>query len=349
MAPSFTRIHDLPDSVLELIFSFLELSALPNCALVCRRWNHVLNDEDGDVWRTWCLTAIPEDSGLDHLLSVCPTFKAKLRAFHHAWNPHDCSRNIYVKSTAFTLHRNPVAQSTDATRAKIGFRTGRHAWEVVWEGPLGTVAVVGIATKDLNLQCHGYVPLLGSDDNGWGWNLVDNHLLHGGDSQGNYPQLNNPPKYQVGDRIRVILDCEDSTLSFEKDYEFLGVAFRDGELEELKYEVYDAIKTIRDPEKPQDLEELGVVSEDGVTVARCKYSKDVLVTVTLVPTVPHCSLATLIGLCVRVRLEQALSRKAKVDIFITFNKQLNDKERVAAAMENPNLKEMVFGCLDFRQ
>ncbi|CAG0920522.1 unnamed protein product [Notodromas monacha] len=132
----------------------------------------------------------------------------------------------------------------------------------------------------------------------------------------------------------------------------------DGELEELKYEVYDAIKTIRDPEKPQDLEELGVVSEDGVTVARCKYSKDVLVTVTLVPTVPHCSLATLIGLCVRVRLEQALSRKAKVDIFIAegahdtapeINKQLNDKERVAAAMENPNLKEMVFGCLDFRQ
>ena len=36
-------------------------------------------------------------------------------------------------------------------------------------------------------------PLLQS----WGWNLVDNHLLHNGDSQGNYPQLNNAPKYQV--------------------------------------------------------------------------------------------------------------------------------------------------------
>lgn len=31
---------------------------------------------------------------------------------------------------------------------------------------------------------------------------------------------------QVGERIRVILDCEDNTLSFEKNYEFLGVAFR---------------------------------------------------------------------------------------------------------------------------
>jgi hypothetical protein len=31
---------------------------------------------------------------------------------------------------------------------------------------------------------------------------------------------------QVGERIRVILDCEDNTLSFERNYEFLGVAFK---------------------------------------------------------------------------------------------------------------------------
>lgn len=55
---------------------------------------------------------------------------------------------------------------------------------------------------------------------------MDNHLLHNGDAHGNYPLLNNAPKYQVGERIRVILDCEDNTLSFEKNYEFLGVAFR---------------------------------------------------------------------------------------------------------------------------
>lgn len=122
--------------------------------------------------------------------------------------------------------RRPVAQSTDATRGKIGFRHGRHAWEVIWEGPLGTVAVVGISTKNAALQCHGYVALLGADEQSWGWNLVDNHLLHNGDAQGNYPLLNNAPKYQVGERIRVILDCDDNTLSFEKNYEFLGVAFR---------------------------------------------------------------------------------------------------------------------------
>ena len=31
---------------------------------------------------------------------------------------------------------------------------------------------------------------------------------------------------QVGERIRVILDCDDNTLAFERNYEFLGVAFR---------------------------------------------------------------------------------------------------------------------------
>lgn len=122
--------------------------------------------------------------------------------------------------------RNPVAQSTDGSRGKIGFRQGRHAWEVMWEGPLGTVAVVGISTREAALQCHGYVALLGADDQSWGWNLVDNHLLHNGEAIGSYPLLNNAPKYQVGERIRVILDCDDNTLSFEKNYEFLGVAFR---------------------------------------------------------------------------------------------------------------------------
>lgn len=99
----------------------------------------------------------------------------------------------------------------------------------MWEGPLGTVAVVGIATKEASLQvnyaqlhqfyksiifknivfsqAHGYIALLGSDDQSWGWNLVDNHLLHNGDSQGNYPMLNNAPKYQVIVRqIHLFLD-----------------------------------------------------------------------------------------------------------------------------------------------
>lgn len=34
------------------------------------------------------------------------------------------------------------------------------------------------------------------------------------------------------------------------------------------------------------------------------------------PTVPHCSLATLIGLCMRVKVERCLLEKIKLDIHI---------------------------------
>lgn len=52
-----------------------------------------------------------------------------------------------MKTNGFTMHRNPVAQSTDGARAKKGFKRGRHCWEIWWDGPLGTVAVIGLATQ----------------------------------------------------------------------------------------------------------------------------------------------------------------------------------------------------------
>ena len=82
--------------------------------------------------------------------------------------------------------------------------------------------------------------------------------------------------------------------------------------------------------------------------------REVWIRVQFTPTVPHCSLATLIGLCLRVKLERTLQRSFKLDIFVNegthsiegdVNKQINDKERVAAAMENLNLREMVEECI----
>lgn len=82
------------------------------------------------------------------------------------------------------------------------------------------------------------------------------------------------------------------------------------------------------------------------------------VLVELTPTVTHCSLATVIGLGVRVRLEQALPPSYRVEVKIKkgthnqseeVNKQLADKERVAAALENANLmkilRDMMKPCL----
>ncbi|OQR76417.1 F-box/SPRY domain-containing protein 1-like [Tropilaelaps mercedesae] len=218
----------LPRSILEYIFTFLDLNSLRQVALVCRRFSALLADENSEIWRLQATRRLSAEvlKPPSELLSDVPSYKAKLRSLFHAWDPAECSRNIFVKASGFTIHRNPVAQSTDAAKGKIGFYNGRHCWEVWWEGPLGTVAVIGVSTKEAPVQCAGYVALLGSNSESWGWNLVDNVLLHNGDNHGIYPQ-NNTPKYQVGERIRVILDCEDQTLSFERaNCEFLGVAFR---------------------------------------------------------------------------------------------------------------------------
>jgi hypothetical protein len=65
-------------------------------------------------------------------------------------------------------------------------------------------------------------------------------------------------------------------------------------------------------------------------------------------------MATLIGLSLRVKLIRSLPRRFKVDVRISpgshasehaVNKQLQDKERVAAALENSHLLEVVDKCI----
>ncbi|XP_051896585.1 cytosolic iron-sulfur assembly component 2A [Pristis pectinata] len=138
-----------------------------------------------------------------------------------------------------------------------------------------------------------------------------------------------------------------SRLSVKEDAEKIR------KMEEKTLEVYDIIRTIRDPEKPNTLEELDVVTEECIDV-KLLTDDEYLIIIRFTPTVPHCSLATLIGLCLRVKLQRCLPFKHKLEIYISegshtteedINKQINDKERVAAAMENPNLREIVEQCV----
>ena len=79
-----------------------------------------------------------------------------------------------------------------------------------------------------------------------------------------------------------------------------------------------------------------------------------IVTVEYTPTIPHCSMATLIGLSIKVCLIRCLPSQYKIEVKITpgshvsesaVNKQLQDKERVSAALENNNLLQVVNQCL----
>ncbi|KAJ2787003.1 hypothetical protein GGI15_001050 [Coemansia interrupta] len=115
-------------------------------------------------------------------------------------------------------------------------------------------------------------------------------------------------------------------------------------------EVYELIRNITDPEHPLTLEQLHVTNKEHIYVD--DPSNHVLVEFT--PTIPHCSMAALIGLCIRVRLLRSLPERFKVDIKVRegthqsethVNKQLNDKERVAAALENTYLLDVINQCL----
>jgi len=122
-------------------------------------------------------------------------------------------------------------------------------------------------------------------------------------------------------------------------------------------EIFDLIATISDPEHPLTLGQLAVVNLPDITVTDGPDSRSSLVLVQITPTITHCSLATLIGLGIRVRLERCLPPRFRIDIKVKegshqsedqVNKQLNDKERVAAAVENQSLlgviSEMLKTC-----
>ncbi|XP_068088898.1 cytosolic iron-sulfur assembly component 2B [Hyperolius riggenbachi] len=118
-------------------------------------------------------------------------------------------------------------------------------------------------------------------------------------------------------------------------------------------EIFDLIRSINDPEHPLSLEELNVVEKIRVKVDDDQST----VSVEFTPTIPHCSMATLIGLSIKVKLLRSLPERFKVDVHITpgthasehaVNKQLADKERVAAALENSHLLEVVNQCLSAR-
>mmetsp|Transcript_57621 Transcript_57621/g.137129 ORF Transcript_57621/g.137129 Transcript_57621/m.137129 type:complete len:168 (-) Transcript_57621:18-521(-) len=116
-------------------------------------------------------------------------------------------------------------------------------------------------------------------------------------------------------------------------------------------EVFDLIRDIKDPEHEDlSLEALNVLQLGNVTVDEAKKTVHVM----FVPTVPHCSASTLIGLSIRVKLMRSLPAGFKIDVAIypgahlqeeQVNKQLADKERVAAALENASLTDVVHKSL----
>lgn len=171
-------------------------------------------------------------SRLDVILSMPPPPLEVMETY--SWNPDDRSLNIFVKDDdKLTLHRHPVAQSTDCIRGKFGFTRGFHVMELTWSRrQRGTHAVVGVATSDAPVHAVGYSSLVGADSHSWGWDLGRNKLYHDCKNQPNgvpYPSVLNAEEsggFSVPDSFQMILDMDEGTLAFVVNGQYLGVAFR---------------------------------------------------------------------------------------------------------------------------
>lgn len=111
-------------------------------------------------------------------------------------------------------------------------------------------------------------------------------------------------------------------------------------------EVFNLIRDIQDPEHPYTLEQLNIVKPELIQIQANARAIEVV----FVPTVPHCSMSTLIGLMIRVKCMRNLPEYTKLTVRVMqgthfqeaeINKQLNDKERTAAAVENPSLLSLI--------
>lgn len=127
--------------------------------------------------------------------------------------------------------------------------------------------------------------------------------------------------------------------------------------------VFDVIRDIRDPEHPHSLEELSVIDLDSIRIRPPPedspgYGK---ISIAFTPTVPHCSLASIIGLSIQAKLKRSRLLTPPGDCYYKLsvtcapdahtsakdiNRQLADKERVSAAFENPKINDLLSQCID---
>ncbi|KAK9459089.1 uncharacterized protein V1516DRAFT_687550 [Lipomyces oligophaga] len=155
------------------------------------------------------------------------------------------------------------------------------------------------------------------------------------------------------DQVPELSEDDGSSAADEEDDQFADADVDEEPIDEQ--EIYDLIATISDPEHPVTLGQLAVVNKPDIFISSPRGPNRITqVTIDITPTITHCSLATLIGLGIRVRLERCLPSRYRVVINVKkgthqsesqVNRQLNDKERVAAACENQQLVSVLSGML----
>ncbi|KAM0681670.1 Mitotic spindle-associated MMXD complex subunit MIP18 [Glugoides intestinalis] len=161
------------------------------------------------------------------------------------------------------------------------------------------------------------------------------------------------------------MENENPILKEKLDVDY-KVDLKDGKLQEIsKKSIFEIIRHIKDPEHPYDLEVLGIVGLNDIDVfdienstILCTSGQPIpFIKVIFTPTVPHCSMAGIIGLSIIYQLmAYTVGYVIKVEIkeethsmYQALNKQLSDKDRIFAAFENEGLLDIIESCINTKK
>ncbi|SBT74666.1 conserved Plasmodium protein, unknown function [Plasmodium malariae] len=167
----------------------------------------------------------------------------------------------------------------------------------------------------------------------------------------NIPENENPVLYNSNEEERYIF-LNEQTIK-ESLYNVSDLCDLNYEEDKINVDdIFDLLRDIKDPEYSYTLENLKIIEKKNIHI----NLEEKMITVYFTPTIPNCSLATLIGLMISIKLQYSLSNNFKTNIYIypgshnsehSINKQLNDKERIAAAIENSHLFNVIKNSITY--
>lgn len=163
------------------------------------------------------------------------------------------------------------------------------------------------------------------------------------------------------------MENENPTILNNLNPRFL-IELKDGKLQNLTKEtIFELIRDIKDPEHPYTLEQLQVVNLEDIFISEFTLNDFVknennycskglplkYIKVIFKPTVPHCSMAGIIGLCIIYKITKYTNILLIVELkedshsqVYALNKQLSDKDRVMAAFQNEDLRNVIEHCIN---
>ena len=128
--------------------------------------------------------------------------------------------------------------------------------------------------------------------------------------------------------------------------------------------IFPFFNNILDPEMPESLTTLKIISLDCIYVKNCKSYPSLNLCFWIIPTTKNCSMSSLLGILIEnVMYQKPFNRMLDCKVPKNWNwtfsveipvishikafgytKQLNDKERCSAAFENVAIRHMIDAC-----